>query len=41
VDRRATLFFPRRVADTLTFAIVLAVVKLWSRIGGGRGEYAS
>jgi hypothetical protein len=26
---------------TLTFAIVLAVVKLWSRIRGGRGEYAS
>jgi hypothetical protein len=37
VDRRATLFFPPVVLPTtLIFATVLAVVKSWARIRGGR-----
>lgn len=35
--RRATLFFPPAVwLTTLIFATVLAVVKSWARIRGGR-----
>ena len=37
MDRRATLFFPPAVLlTTLIFATVLAVVKSWGRIRGGR-----
>ena len=37
VDQRATLFFPPAVLlTTLGFATVLAVVKSWGRIRGGR-----
>ncbi len=37
MDRRATLFFPPAVLLTmLIFATVLAVVRSWGRIRGGR-----